>query len=210
MSFREMKDYELAGLPDEELIAYVVRARKAGALDAARTGLGVFCHRRWDDLVARALVKMPSKSDAEDVAAQTVRDVFRAAFDGQSVGEAVRFMQRVLARRIADWYEARKQTEALPEDAGDDEEWHGYDAAVTPDETGGVDAADAVERVYGRLSSSHQEVIDDFGFAGYGAKETAERVNKSFPDLDTPMSEQNVHKIASRFRQDLRGELGLD
>ena len=43
--------------------------------------------------------------------------------------------------------------------------------------------------------------------AGYGAKETAERVNNSFPDLDPPMTEANVHQITSRFREDLRGSL---
>ena len=207
VSFREMKDYELDGLPDEQLIAYVTKARRAGNLDAAHLGLSIFAHRRFDDLVRRALAKMPSRSDAEDVVAQTIRDVFRAAFDGQSVGEAVNFTNRILSRRIADWHEARKQTDVLPEDQDDEDHW-GRDAATVDDETARVDLAAVVTQVYDGLESDyHRQVIDDYVFDGYSAQETAARVNTSFPDLDPPMSDQNVHKIASRFRKDLRNAL---
>lgn len=199
-----MKDYELDGLPDEQLIAYVAKARRADDLDAAHVGLAVFANRRFNDLVSRALVKMPSRADAEDVAAQTLRDVFKAAFDGQSVGEAVKFMNTILARRIADWYDSRKQTDVLPEDLDDEDAW-GRDAATVDDETARVDLAAVVTQVYDQLESDyHRKVVDDYVFGGYGAKETADRVNNSFPDLDPPMSDQNVHKIASRFRKDLR------
>ncbi len=44
-------------------------------------------------------------------------------------------------------------------------------------------------------------------FEDLGAQETADRVNEEFPDRDTPMTVDNVHKIASRFRKDLRDEL---
>ena len=207
VSFREMKDYELDGLPDEQLVAYVAKARRAGALDAAHVGLAVFANRRFDDLVRRALAKMPSRADAEDVAAQTLRDVFKAAFDGQSVGEAVKFMNTILARRIADWHDSRKQAEPLPEDQDDEDAW-GRDAATVDDETARVDLAAVVAQIYDQLESDpHRQVVDDYVFGGYGAKETADRVNTSFPDLDPPMSDQNVHKIASRFRQDLRDSL---
>ena len=207
VSFREKKDYELDRLPDEQLIAYVAKARRAGAIDAAHLGLGIFANRRFDDLVRRALVKMPSRDDAEDVAAQTLRDVFKATFDGESVGEAVNFTKRVLARRIADWHEARKSVDALPEEL-DDEERRERDAAVSGDDTILVDLDDVVRQVTSELESDyHRQVVQDYVFDGYSAKETAERVNNSFPELDPPMSDQNVHKIASRFRKDLRGHL---
>ncbi|MDQ3759170.1 MAG: hypothetical protein M3331_04420, partial [Actinomycetota bacterium] len=167
-----MKDYELAGLPDEQLIAYVARARRAGAIDAAKLGLSVFAFRRHDDLVRRALAKMPTREDAEDVAAQTIRDIFKAAFDGESVGEAFNFTKRILGRRIADWHEARKPTDALPEDLSDDERRR-RDAAISPDDTGGVDAQDAIDRQLEELSGPHRMVVEEW-LAGYRAKENAE------------------------------------
>jgi DNA-directed RNA polymerase specialized sigma24 family protein len=210
MAFREMKDYELDGLADEQLIAYVAQAYEAGASDAAKLGLGIFAYRRYDDLVRRALLKMPSRQDAEDVAMQTLRDVFRAAFEGKSVGEAVNLMKTILARRIADWHDSRKFADPLPEEADDDEK-RAPDAATADDDTAVVDVQDAVQQVMAGLQSDHhRQVVEDFVFNGYGAKETAERVNASFPDLDPPMSDQNVHQIASRFRKDLREALGSD
>lgn len=205
-----MKDYELDGLPDEQLIAYVARARHAGAMDAARLGLGVFAHRRYDDLVFRASMRLPTREDAEDVAMRTIADIFRAAFDGKAVGEAVNFINRILQRRIADWYQTRRETDELPEEQSDEERKR-PDAAITGDGTGAVDVADVVAQVYARLESDHhRQVVDDYVFDGYNARETSERVNTEYPDLDPPMSEPNVHQIASRFRRELRSDLELD
>lgn len=202
-----MEDYDLAKRRDEELIAYVVAARDAGELDSARQALGIFAQRRWGDLVRRALLKMPTREDAEDVAAQAIAGALKAAFDGESIGEAVNLINRILSRRIADFHEARKRTEALPEDLDDDERKQ-PDAAIVEDDTAAVDLADVVTQVYDKLEEDHhRDVVDDYVFGGFDAKETAERVNTSYPDLDPPMSDQNVHQIASRFRKDLRDEL---
>lgn len=209
MSFREMKDYELDGLPDEKLIDYVVRARRAGAWDAVRLGLSVFSFRRLGDITARAKRKMPTWDDAEDVASQAMRDFFRAVFEGESVGEAVNLLHRILSRRIADWHDSRKQTEQLPEDSDDDDNYSGPDAAVSSDETGLVELEEAIAKIFAKLSASHQMVVEDAVFAGFSAKETADNVNKAFPDLDPPMTESNVDQIKSRFRKDLRKELSL-
>ena len=207
MGFREMKDYELARLTDEELIAHVVTARRAGALQAARLGLGIFAQRRFDDLVRRALGKVGSRDDAEDLAARTIGDAFEAAFNGEVIGEAIVFLHRILSRRIADFYRARegKETEPLPEDL-DDEERRRRDAAISPDETGKIELDEIVAAVFEKLSDPHKRVVDDY-IAGYNGAETAERVNNAFPDLDPPMSDQNVHQIVSRFRKDLRAAL---
>lgn len=209
LMFNERHDYELDGFSDEELIAYVVEAREAGNLDAARLGLSIFAWRRFDNLMLKALAKLPSQQDAEDVAMQAIEGVFKGAFRGQAVGEAVVFMRTILERRIADFWRRRKETEPLPEEV-DDEERKRRDVAITESESGAVDAQDAIDRVRGALSPPHRKVIDDYVTEGYDAEETAERVNEAFPDLDPPMSAQNVHKIASRYRKDLRRELEAD
>jgi len=42
---------------------------------------------------------------------------------------------------------------------------------------------------------------------GWAAEEAAAKVNEEFSDLNPPMSVDNVHKIASRFRKELRKAL---
>ena len=208
--FREKNDYELDALGDEELIAYVVAAREAGNLAAAKLGFSIFAFRRFDDLVRRALVKVPTRQDAEDLAQQALEGVFKARFDVTVVGQAVNFMYTILARRIADFTDKRTNRELdeipLPEEL-DDEERKRRAAAISPDETSRVDTLDVIERVWRALNETHQMVVDDFVFNSYDAKETATRVNTEFPGLTPPMTDQNVHKIASRFRDDLRNAL---
>lgn len=209
MEFREKKDYELDRLSDEELIAYLVRARRAGDDHAANTALAVFAHRHFDDLVASALLKLESRDDAEDVAGQTIADVIRTAFQGEVVAEAMGLLYRILRRRIADFYRAREGkplAEPLPEDLDDEERKRG-DVAIEPDATGRVDLLDVIENLFAARSPAHCMVIDDFVFDGYNGQETAARVNNAFGELDPPMTEANVHQIAKRFRTELRGEL---
>ena len=59
-------------------------------------------------------------------------------------------------------------------------------------------------------SDHHRRVVELKCFDRYSSKETAERVNQEFPNLDTPMTAANVDQIASRFRAALRRELGED
>ena len=109
MPFKERPEHELDQLPDEELIAYLVAAREAGRLDEARTALGIFAFGRYDDLVRRALAKVESRDDAEELAMQTIKGVLKSAFAGVSPGEAVNLMKTILARRIADFYDDRER-----------------------------------------------------------------------------------------------------
>lgn len=209
LGFREMKEHELVGLADEELIAYLVRARRAGNEAAAGLALSVFAYRHFEDLARVAKAKLPTRSDAEDCAQQALEGVLKTAFRGEVVAEALGLLYRILHRRVADFHRDRERKPppaALPEEQ-DDEERHSADAAVEPDATGAIDVGDVAERCYQRRSEPHRMVIDDFVYNGYDGTETAERVNNAFPELDPPMSEANVHQIAARFRKDLRRDL---
>jgi RNA polymerase sigma factor (sigma-70 family) len=206
LSFREKKDYELDKLPDEELIAYVIAARRAGNGSAAKLGLGIFAYRRYDDLVWRAKNKLPEGADAEDLAAKVIEGVFKAAFRGEHFGEAVSLVNRIFNRRIADFYRKFERTDQLPEDSEDDDHWR-PDAATVGDRTAEYEVQELARARYEALSPHHRLVVDLFVIEGYDATETAEKVNNAFPDLNKPMSDQNVHQIASRFRRDLRSDL---
>jgi RNA polymerase sigma factor (sigma-70 family) len=209
LGFEEKKDYELTGLSDEELVAYVVRARRAANGAAADLALAIFAWRHFDDLTRFALTRLERHEDAEDCAQQAIEGVLRTAFQGEVVAEAMGLLYRILRRRIADFYrerERRPPPDALPEDRDDDDR-RGQDAATVGDETGRVDLVDVAERCLERRQPAHRMVIDHYVYDGYNASETAERVNEAFPELDPPMSEANVHQIAGRFRKDLRGDL---
>lgn len=210
MTFRELNESQLDQLSDDELISYVARARDAGNMEAARSGLCIFAFRRFDDLVRFALVRVPTKQDAEDLALQTLENVFEATFNGRLAGEATKFIFRILRRRIADFHEQRKRRGGgdlpLPEER-DESEGRGRDAARVDDFTDAVDVKDVVERAAARLKESHQLVVDLYILSGFNAKETAEKVNTALPDLDRPMTDENVHQVAKRFRDALRDEL---
>jgi DNA-directed RNA polymerase specialized sigma24 family protein len=209
MPFRRRKDYELSTLDDEDLLAYAVDARDAGERDAMGEALAVLAFRRWDNLVRRARLKVPA-DDAEDVAAKTFSDAALAAFEGRSEGEFWQLLSKVLARRIADYWKKRESspdTTALPEEHADDEDIHGGPAAVTKDPTTAIPAQDVIDRRLGQLNESHRLVVELVVFEGYDAQSTADHVNQEHRDLTTPMSVDNVHKITSRFRGDLRRDL---
>jgi DNA-directed RNA polymerase specialized sigma24 family protein len=210
MTFKPLPEHELLAKSDEDLIAYLVAARGAGRLDEARKALGYFVFRRRDDLIGKALTKMGNRDDAEDVVDQTIEDTIRSAFEGTSPGEAASLMWTILSRRIADFYkrlERKPEPGQLPEEM-DDEERKAPDAATAKDDKGIVEAQDATDRVLADYSPHHRLVVDLKCFDRYASKETADRVNREFPNLDTPMSAVNVDQIASRFRAALRKELG--
>jgi DNA-directed RNA polymerase specialized sigma24 family protein len=209
MPFRRLKDYELSALSDEDLLAYAVAARAAGEADAMGEALAILVFRRYDDLVRRARLKVPP-ADAEDVAAKTFSDAALSAFQGHSEGEFWKLLSTVLARRVADYYtkrEASPETTALPEEHADDEEIHGGPAAVTQDPTTAIPAQDVIDRELAKLSDTHRRVVEVFVLEGCDAAETVARVNAEYPNLAPPMSVDNVHQIASRFRKDLRRAL---
>jgi RNA polymerase sigma factor (sigma-70 family) len=209
LGFREKKDYELDRLADEELIAYLVRARRAANHAAAELAMAIFANRHFDDLARSAMLKLKHWEDAEDCAQQAIEGVLKTAFRGEVVAEAMGLLYRILGRRIADLYrdrERRPVPDALPEDLDDDDRRRG-DVAVEQDATGAIDLRDVAERRYEQRSPAHRLVIDLYVYGGYGGVETATMVNDAFPDLDPPMSESNVHQIAKRFREDLRADL---
>ncbi len=200
--FEPRNETELAALDDEALLAYHAAAREAGH-PSGQGALGVLVFRYFDDVHRRCRLKVPP-ADAEDVAMAAVVSAIRSRIDGQSVGEFRKWLNRIVARRIADY--TRKpspDTTALPEEHADDEDIWGASGFHRP-ETGTVEIVELVDGAMEDLSDAHREVIDAFVFEDRDAAETVAQVNERFPDLDPPMSIDNVSQIAKRFRERLR------
>ena len=203
--FNRLSNEELQRLSDDELITYIRTASGAGDGDHAQSALSILCFRRFDDLVRRVSMKVP-RQDAEDVAMSAILSAIRSAFDGVSKGEFVNWLNTIVRRRIADYH---RRTDNDPpigplptEHQGDDEIW-GEEPSES-DRAGEVVVQSVIDECLAELSGAHRDVIERNVFDDLDAAETASQVNQAFPDLDPPMSEQNVHKIVSRFRKDLR------
>lgn len=194
--FRVLPEQRLRELSDDELIEYLRRARAAERHEAMKPALGVLVYGYWDILVARARLKLRSGHDAEEVASEAMTSAIASAFDGNSVGEFRSWLHTILARRIADWWDAqgrRPATAVLPsEHAGEDDVW-GREPSV-PFEGDALFARDCVERAREELSDEHARVVELYVLGPHSARATAEQMGEG-------MSEANVHQISSRFQR---------
>jgi RNA polymerase sigma factor (sigma-70 family) len=193
----ELPEHRLQALDDEALVDYMRRAREAGRHDAMKPAIAVLVYGYFDTLRARALAKLPTLEDAEDVASEATASAIVSAFDGKSVGEFRSWLHTILTRRIADYYEARKrrpETTALPsENEGDENVWG--DEPSVPFAGDGVHARDCIQQAYEEIEDPrHRQVIDLYLFGPHTAGETADIVGDG-------MTEANVHQISSRFQK---------
>ena len=197
--FRELTDIELNALGDDELIAYIRTARDAGMLGAARLGLRIMVFGHMGNVERRVKLKVPEHA-VDLVAGQAFESAFTAAFDGTSVGEFRSWLNTIVDRRIADYTRRNRPREQPLETDG--ERAPTDEPSVEP-ETGLVEAQSAVDQAMAGLNPMHQRVIDLYVFSDSGptADEVARRVTA---ETGTPMSENNVHQIARRFRLDLK------
>ena len=206
--FKPLSEGELNKLSSDELIAYIRKAADAGRPDAARTALAMLCWRHFDDITRRVRMRIPAQ-DVEDVAMIALTSAIKSAFDGTSVGEFVVWINTIVRRRIADYHRSREgdpDVGLLPtEHQGEDDVWG--EEPATDDATGAVVVQSVIDECLEDLSEPHRDVIELNVFQDLDAAETARQVNEHFPDLDPPMSDQNVHQIVSRFRRCVRSKL---
>ncbi|MGH2951821.1 MAG: RNA polymerase sigma factor [Solirubrobacterales bacterium] len=210
-NFRRRNRDELARLNDEELVAYIREALAGGDRGAAGDGFAVLVQRYEGDVARRVRAKVPP-SDIDDVAQEAWDSAMRAAFKDTEIRNFKALLNKIVSRRIADYTRKRAseiKAQPLAEEHLEAEDIWG-DVPAEEDETDAVALRDLIAEVYGQLNEVHQAVVDKYVFGGYSAQETADEINKMFeghPDLTTPMTNDNVHQIAKRFRDDLRGLL---
>ena len=205
-----MSDGELNQLDSDELIAYIRRAEQAGRAKEAQRALAILVFRHYGDVTRRVKIKVPER-DVEDVAMEVITSAIKSAFDGTAVGQFRAWLNTIVKYRIADYTEKatkRKERETkLPDEHSEAEDIWGF-AAVTPGEGSAVAVEQIAETVLDGLSTPHLRVVQHYVFDDMSAQETADAVNESLADqLEKPMSVDNVHQIATRFRRELRGRL---
>ena len=189
--FKERSEHELAAMPEDRLIVYLLAAREAGA----ETGLpvSILVYKLMRDVRRRVSMKVPAEA-VEEVSEAVLLSALTSRFDGASVGEFRSWLSTIIKRRIADHHRSPKTDVRLvplpDEHEGDDDVW-GSRAAV-PFEGDAIDVERALKQALGELNPEHREVVRLYVFEDLPAAEVAQRVDG--------ISETNVHKIAQRFR----------
>jgi DNA-directed RNA polymerase specialized sigma24 family protein len=184
-----LDDAALERLDDDALIGYMRAARAAGHPSAAQA-LAILVYDRWQNVERRVRMKIPP-AHVEDVTGDIIADAVQSAFEGRSAREFVAWLNTIAQRAIADFYRRgagrlRAAHEPPPE-------------PVAPPATGEVEVRDAIERVLATLRPEHRRVVDMVVFDDRPALDAARAIDG--------MTEANAHKIVSRFRAALRGEL---
>lgn len=200
ISVRPHDDLTLQQLSDEELVLYLRGAREHGDVDGARLALRVLVFGYMDHVRARVALKVPRHA-VDEVAGRALLSAISGAFRGASIGEFRAWLHVIVDRRIADFHRTGKvEMVALA---------RGYDAVASlEDETGAVVLEGVVEKVMAELSETHRAVVERYVFDGFSAEETARELARLFPGHGPKTSPQNVHKLAQRFRDRVRAELG--
>lgn len=202
MIFRPKNANELSKLDDEELFAYLVASRDAGDGRAMSEAVYALVQARRPMVVGLVARSVPSH-ERDDL----VHNIFSEAclslsesFAGEHIGEFVNFLRTIAKRRIADFTDKQSrqlQTDSLEPDNDDEQGIEPAGTDADPEAT--VSIVDARDRVLETRSEEHQKVII-MRIAGVPSKEVIESIEGQ--------TVANVDKILSRFRKDLRKELG--
>jgi len=196
-NFHQRSEHELSRLSDEQLLAYVRKAREAGQTDAMTIGVRLLVWGYLRLVEYRVALKVPPHQ-VDEVVAEVIESAMKAAFDGTSKGEFHNWIHTIADRRIADHFRKnRLDTMRLPD--GSDEAG-GKELPQAPDE-GTVDVQRAIDAAVDELGDSHRQVVDLYVFADLTAGDVAAKTGET---------ETNVHQVGSRFRRRLRERLDAD
>ena len=206
--FRRLTDGEIGLLSDEALVDYIVAAREAGDLEAEKHAVGHLAFGFERTILAWIRMDMGSASaeDIDDVFMEVQHSAIRSSFEGKVIGEFGSFLKTITKRRVADHFrqrERRLRADPIPEENQGDESVWGNDPHEE-DFAASSELRDVIESVLATRSEQQRKVIrlygpDVAGFLNLPADHVAARIDG--------MSAANVHKIWSRFKQDLRSEL---
>jgi DNA-directed RNA polymerase specialized sigma24 family protein len=190
-------DLQLRRLSDDELVGYLRDARATGDIDGARLALQMLIFGYMDHVRSRVALKVP-RHVVDEVAGQAMISAVAAAFRGGSLGEFRSWLHTIVDRRIADYHRAGK-VDLVPLAVEHDV------IASLEDETGAVAVQNVIEAAMAELGDVHRMVVDRYVFDGLSAEEASRAVAEAFPSPpNRPISPDNVHKIAQRFRDRVR------
>lgn len=197
---------ELDRLSDDELLAWVTKAREAGDIEQARNACGMLAFRHEDRVEAKIRIRT-SPEHAEDIFMTVMESVVRSAFDGKFMGEFGSWINRITQRRIADFYKKRESSvkTTLLADEHDDEDGVWVSHGADDDDIVLIGYRDLAEQLRAaRTKRIHRYVIElygpvELGYLEFDAASTCAEIRRLTGET---ISEANVHQIWRRFKID--------
>ena len=162
--------------------------------------------------------KVPTQS-VEDVVQEVLVSAIESLsrINGTVTGQFVNWLKQITAFRIADYHKSAGKhagNESIDKD-GDEDDWFTELASPDADRSGEVEVLMVLNEVLESYSAIHGRVVM-LRIEGVPSIEVAEIVNDEFgpagseADSKNEMTSQNVDKIYSRFKKQMREALGLE
>jgi RNA polymerase sigma factor (sigma-70 family) len=192
MAFRPLSDNEIFDLSDDDLVAYIAAARSRRHA-TWRTSVQLLIYRHEPRVRRNVTKKLPFHL-VEDITEQVMIEAYGSLFSKDTPGQFFSWLDTITHNVIADHYrtgkgKVRHNEVEIPEN----QEGSGE---ISLDE---ITASDAFGRALAMLDNEmHREVIRLYIIEDRPAKDVADEVGTT---------ENNVHQIAKRFREILRGLL---
>jgi RNA polymerase sigma factor (sigma-70 family) len=199
--FQPLPDHALARCDDQALLAYITAARGADIAHESTRGLWHLVDRHVDRVKARLRLRVPDHL-LDDMTHDVLVDAIEAALAGRKIENLNAWLNRVIENTRAEFYRGKHyrqlqhDREAASLDRDDDA---GKPAPAREEgvegDYGAAELRDLIVQLLGDRSDTHRAVIELYIFEDLTAKDVT---------AQTGESENNIYKIAERFRTDLR------
>ena len=205
---------ELARLDDDQLVSYIVQAKKAKALEHAQTGMFMLLYRHEQRMRRRVQAALPRhlQHHGNTVADWVLERVWKSALKlpvtGESTGEWVNWTKTVIGRQVISFFrssqgQALEQERQWPDDRPDVD-----GGSSAPDTIGAeldidalavsLDYRAALDATLDKLNPKHKAIVDAAYFEDRPSKDVGEEFGETY---------DNVDQIKKRFRTELHAQL---
>ena len=212
--FVPRSDVELSKFSDEDLVAYIARAKRAKAVEHARTGVFLLLYRHEQRMRRKVQAQLPpflshhSETIEEWVLAKVMKSALKLPLTGESAGEWTNWWKRVVTRQVISFWRSSQGQALEKEIEWPDQRVVGDDDATGADTVGedfdvdalalSLDYRAAIDAALAALNETHRAIVE----AAYFEDRPSKDVGAEFGETHA-----NVDQIKKRFREALRAEL---
>lgn len=204
----------MSKLPDEQLVAYVARAKRCGADEHATTATFHLLYRHEQRMRRKVQAQLPAflSHHAVTIEEWVLEKVWGSALKlplkGESAGEWTNWWKMVVTRQVVSFWRSTQGQALEKEIEWPDQRVAGDDDATGADTVGAdfdidalalsLDYRSTIDAALAQLNETHQAIVE----AAYFEDRPSKDVGTEFGE-----THDNVDQIKKRFRNALRGEL---
>lgn len=204
----------MSKLPDEDLVAYVARAKRSDADEHARTATFLLLYRHEQRMRRKVQAQLPAflSHHAVTIEEWVLEKVWSSALKlplkGESAGEWTNWWKMVVTRQVVSFWRSTQGQALEKEIEWPDQRAVGDDDATGVDTVGedfdidalalSLDYRAAIDAATGDLNPAHRAIVEAAYFEDRPSKDVGAEFNETH---------DNVDQIKKRFRNALRAEL---